>query len=132
MDQAEQLAAGDGESIALCLLPENYSYHVLQCNVVEVQTLSFYLEVRVNVESVDGVTQFLSDFNASSGCTFNQQSGRPDRKQDNSKSRSRIRGFRKCCMNIKDSVNKENLQPGKNTKCEAKFNFRLENPGSTL
>ena len=33
-------------------------------------------------------------------------------------------------MNIQDSANKENLQPGKNTKCEAKLNFRLENPGS--
>ena len=115
-NNSDQLADPDGESIALCLLPDNYSYHVIQCNVGESQTLHFYLEVRVNVDSVDGVTQFLSDFNASSGCTFNQQSGRPDRKQDSSKSRSKIRGFRKCCLNIRDSANKENLEKIQNVR----------------
>ena len=71
---------------------------------------------------------FLNELNESSGCTFNIQSGRPDKKtsKDNTRCRSKLRGFRECSMNVSHSKNKENLQPGKNTGCPASINFRLE------
>ena len=76
---------------------------------------------------------FFQQFYETSGCTFNLKSGRQDRRSDCEKARSKLRGFRKCCMNVSDKQGKENrpsLQPGKNTNCNAAFNFRLEIPKS--
>ena len=84
--------------------------------------------MRVDVKTVPGVKTFLGDLNTSTGCTFNIQSGRPDRQGKGINPRCQYRGYRKCCMNVAQSENKENRQPGKNTNCEAGLNFRLENP----
>ena len=61
------------------------------------------------------------------GCTFNTNSGRQDRRQDSDTARSRYRGFRKCCLNVSHKEGKENRQKGKNVECKANLNFRLEN-----
>ena len=107
-------------------LPKNFEYKIKTCDVTEhsEQNIRFDIELRVNVESENGVKSFLGEFNTSSGCTFNIQSGRQDKRQNK---RSRYRGYRKCCMNVAHCEDKENRQPGKNTNCEASLNFRLEN-----
>ena len=114
------------------LLPDQYSYHVVKFEVVSTNTsdLNFELETRVNVTAVDEVKHFLELLNGSTGCTYNIQSGRPDRIQDGAASRSKIRGFRKCCLNVSNNAEKKPKQEGKNTKCKSTVNFRLENPSS--
>ena len=116
--------------LLLGLLPANYNYRIEKQEIKQSDhnNLQFDLEVRVNVKTVNGVKSFLSELNDSVGCTFNVKSGRPDRTQDSSTARSQYRGYRKCCMNVMSSEDKENRQPGKNTDCEAKLNFRLDNP----
>ena len=107
-------------------MPESYDYKIVSGSS---RCLShFEIEIRANVTTEAGVKQFLSELNVTSGCTFNTQSGRPDKRQDKNSSRSKLRGFRKCFMNVKHSEDKENQQPGKNTDCPASINFRLENP----
>lgn len=103
------------------LLPEQYNYKVVVFNVKEQseQNIKCDIEVRVDVKTVPGVKTFLGDLNTSTGCTFNIQSGRPDRQGKGIKTRCQYRGYRKCCMNVAQSENKENRQPGKNTNCEA-------------
>ena len=112
------------------LLPEQYNYKVVVFNVKEQseQNIKCDIEVRVDVKTVPGVKTFLGDLNTSTGCTFNIQSVRPDRQGKGINPRCQYRGYRKCCMNVAQSENKENRQPGKNTNCEAGLNFRLENP----
>ena len=108
-------------------LPENYQYKIIKCDDKNNNGEEFDIEVRVNVTTEHGVKNFLAEFNSSSGCTFNCQSGRQDKHQDGGSARSRYRGYRKCCMNVSHSCDKENQQPGKNTNCPASINFRLEN-----
>ena len=112
------------------LLPEQYNYKVVAFNVKEQseQNIKCDIEVRVDVRTVHAVKTFLGDLNTSTGCTFNIQSGRPDRQGSGVKPRCQFRGYRKCCLNVAQSEDKENRHPGKNTNCEAGFNFRLENP----
>ena len=93
-------------------MPENINYNVIKCEVNNGE--DFVLELRVKY--------FLSEFNTSSGWTFNTQSGRPDKYQQGGKARSRYRGYRKCCLNVTHSEDKENQQAWKNTKCEAAIN----------
>ena len=88
----------------------------------ELQEIKFSLETRVNVSQQTSVKQFLSALNESTGCTFNIQTGRPDNNKEGT--RAKCSGFRKCSMNVASSGKKE-LQPGKNTNCEAKLNFSL-------
>ena len=111
------------------LLPENYEYKIITYKIEEQteQNIVFNVELRVNVKTEQETKVFLSDFNTSSGCTFNIQSGRQDRHQDGNNARSKYRGYRKCCMNVSTSHDKENRQPSKNTDCKACINFRLEN-----
>ena len=118
-------------SIVQQFLPDNYQYKIVTCSTTSGKSesdLNFEVEVRVNVSTEHNVRTFLNDFNLSSGCTFNTQSGRPDKRQDGDSARSKVRGFRKCCMNVAHGEDKENKQPGKNTDCQASINFRLENP----
>ena len=75
--------------------------------------------------ALDELPNEISNFLNIPDTLFNMQSGRPDKTKENQ--RSKCSGFRKCCMNVALSGKKE-LQPGKNTNCEAKVNFRLENP----
>ena len=89
--------------------------------------VSFDLEVRVGDSTEDDVKKFLEDFNSSSGCTFNILSWRRDKRQVGGKAKSKLRGFRKCCLNVASSEKKAK-QEGKDINCEATINFRLENP----
>ena len=121
MDREEE------EKLLHAMLPPGYAYKFLKYNLQQndLQEIKFNLETRVNVKIQSNVKQFLSDLNESTGCTFNMQSGRPDNCKESH--RSKCSGFRKCSMNVALSGKKE-LQPGKNTNCGAKVNFRLENP----
>ena len=118
------------EDIMKHLFPTNYEYKVLDHNVTEYtdQNVSCEIELRVNVSSKDNVKKFLSDFNTSTSCSFNMQSGRQDKHPKGDNARSQFRGYRKCCLNVLHREGKENRQPGKNTDCKASINFRLENP----
>ena len=109
------------------IFPQSYEYKILS-DMTSSNLSTFKVEFRVNVKTEEGVKAFLNELNVSSGCTFNIQSGRTDKKpsENNNRCRSRLRGFRKCAMNVSHSENKENLQPGKNTGCPASINFRLE------
>ena len=83
----------EDEELILGVLPQGYSYQfshhkIHQQNGDEVQ---FTLETRVNVCDQNNVKLFLSDLNKSSHCTFNIQSGKPDRA---SKARRVLSGFR--------------------------------------
>ena len=108
----------------------SYEYKVVTYDKLEITSreLKFELEVRVNVSDKDRVDEFLQQFYTSVGCTFNIQAGRQDKASDGISARSKIRGFRKCSMNVCGLKGKENRQPGKNTNCQSKLNFRLENP----
>ena len=110
--------------------PSEYEYKVVSHLIAEqsVQNFKFDIELRVNVDSREGLNKFLSQLNQSTQCTFNIQSGRQDKTQSGDNPRSSYRGFRKCCLNVSHSNDKENQQPGKNTKCEASINFRIETP----
>ena len=115
--------------VVLDILPQQYSYRFIKCELEQenISTTSFDIEIRLNVSTDEGVKTFLQDFNSSSGCTYNMMSGRQDRKQDGQHSRSKLRGFRKCCLNVSRN-GKRAKQAGKNTNCESTINFRLENP----
>ena len=123
----EPVVDNEKNALILDLLPKNFTYKILKY-ICDENMFNFDLVFRVNVKTVSEVNNFLSELNRSLGCSFNIRSGRPDRHQNNTAARSQLRGFRKCCLNVSDSENKENRQPGKNTNCQAKFNFRLENP----
>ena len=109
------------------ILPDGYEYKILRCNEGELKddNMSFTAEVRVNCQTEADVKQFLSDFNISSGCSYNMAVGRQDKRQEG---RSSYRGYRKCCLNVSKEGDRKDLQPGKNTVCPACLNFRLENP----
>ena len=91
------------------------------------EEIKYLLVVRVNVRDQASVKVFLSKF--STHCTFNMQSGKPDRVSEAEAQRCKYKysGYRKCCMKVVRIGNKE-LQPGKNTNCPVKFMFKLENP----
>ena len=122
------------EDLVKNLLPDNYKYKVLSHNVTEYseKTISCDIEFRVNVTSEETVKTFLSDLNISTGCSYNIQSGRQDKRPTGDNARTQIRGYRKCCLNVSHCEGKENRQPGKNTDCKASINFRLENPVAKL
>ena len=113
------------EFLLLAMLPEAHNYKFLQYHLEQnnLQDNKFSLEARVDV--CTNVKLFLSELNHSRGCTFNMQSGRPDRQCDSH--RVKYSGYRKCCMKVIKSGDRE-LQSGRNTNCGAKINFRLENP----
>ena len=122
-----------GIDIIESFLPDQYRYKLLSCEVVEKGSLQFSdinfdLEVRVNISSEEEVYEFLKKLNISSSCTFNVKSGYPDKKPKGEKSRSLLRGFRKCCLNVKTSEGSKAQQEGKDTNCQGSLNFRLETP----
>ena len=110
------------------MLPEGHSFKFVKYDLEQnnLQELKFCLETRVNIDSPANVKQFLSLLNDSTGCTFNVQTGRPDNNKESH--RSKMSGYRKCSMNVACSAKRKELQPGKNTNCGARINFRLETP----
>ena len=60
--------------------------HVIGDNLV--QDVNFDMEVRVNVDSKEGVINFLAQLNQSTQCTFNIQNGRQDKAQSGHNARS--------------------------------------------
>ena len=95
--------------------------------VINSSGVKYNFELRVNVNDKAGVNTFLQKFYETSGCTFNIQAGRQDKSSEAESARSKLRGFRKCSMNVCEKQGKENKQPGKNTNCLASINFRVEN-----
>ena len=122
------------EDLVKNLLPDNYKYKVLSHNVTEYseKNISCVIEFRVNVTSEDTVKTFLSNLNISTGCSYNIQSGRQDKRPTGDNARTQISGYRKCCLNVSHCEGKGSRQPGKNTDCKASINFRLENPVAKL
>ena len=114
------------ESIVRELLPDDYDYKAIKCEVLnnEETNPKFVTEFRVNVLTEQELKTFLSKLNISSGCTFNVKQGRADKKCNTS--RTSYRGFRKCCLNVFHKEEKENRQPGKNLECKADLLFRIE------
>ena len=78
------------------------------------EEIQYLLEVRVNIRDQASVKALLSDFNESSNCTFNMQSGKPDRVSEAEEQRCKYSGSIKCCMKVVCSDKKE-LQLGKIT-----------------
>ena len=78
------------------MFPEDYYYKVIKC------------ENLVNVNDKAGVNTFLQKFYETSGCTFNIQAGRQDKSSEAESARSKLRGFRKCSMNVCGKQGKEN------------------------
>ena len=112
------------------MFPEDYHYKVIKCDKLMINSagVKFEVELRVNISDIAGIHTFLHKFYETSGCTFNIQVGRQDKKSESDSARSKVRGFRKCSMNVCEKQGKENKQPGKNTGCKASINFRVENP----
>ena len=54
-------------------------------------TLTFKDEFRVDIKTEDGVKEFLNRLNVSSGCTFNIQSGQPDKKPSENNNKCRLK-----------------------------------------
>ena len=78
------------------------------------EDIQYLLEVRVNVRDQASVKAFRSEFNESSNCTFNMQSGKPDRMSEAEAQRCKYSEYIKCCMKVVCSDKKE-LQLGKIT-----------------
>ena len=121
------------EDLLESIFPPQYSYKVISCDIVDTSSLpfediNFDLELRVNVSSIPEVKTFLKRLNESSACTFNILHGRADKEQSGPKSRSLLRGFRKCCFNVHNTNSSKPQEKGKNTDCGASINFRLETP----
>ena len=116
------------DHVILNLLPQNYKYLNKSCVLKFEGDVNFHAELRVNVTEKSEVRSFLEQLNTTLGCTFNIQSGRPDKSNDESTKRSKYSGHRKCCLNVKLKENTKSKQPGKNTDCPAKLNFSLDNP----
>ena len=113
------------------IFPQNYDYKLKYCKInnQSEDNLVFESEMRVNVKTECEVKQFFADLNTSTGCTFNIQAGKADRRQEEGgRTLSKLRGYRKCCMRVSKSGGRPDRQPGKNTNCGARINFRLENP----
>ena len=53
--------------------------------------LTFKDEFRVDIKTEDGVKVILDRLNVSSGCTFNIQSGQPDKKTSENNKRYRLK-----------------------------------------
>ena len=75
--QSEQDDGGDEQTVVATHEQINASGMVEDQNCLE--DIQYLLEVRVNVRDQASVKAFLSEFNESSNCTFNMQSGKPDR-----------------------------------------------------
>ena len=116
-------------------LPKNYEYKRVSQRIYDqrLDTFQFDLELRVKVNSEEEVKNFLQDLDSSSGCSFNQLNGRPDKRPKGAKATSSLRGYRKCCNRVIHNEKYGHKQPGKNTDCGACILFRLENPiGKTI
>ena len=72
------------EEVLRDILPSDYSYKVLNCEMQEMaeDNIKFSAEVRVNCLSETDVKGFLSELNISSGCTYNIAAGRQDKRHD--------------------------------------------------
>ena len=123
MDEDEE------KHLLLNMLPEGYEYAIVQHKLEHnnLEEMNFTLEFRTNVRDCDGVKLFLVQFNQSSDCTFNVESGKADRVPIAENKMCIFSGSRKCCMKVV-STGKKELQPGKNTNCTAKVIFKLEHP----
>ena len=102
------------KQMILEMLPQNFSYKFVNFNIQQQSSkdIKFDLVTRVDVSSEEEVKVFLADLNCSTGCTYNIQSGRRDKKQEGEHSRTKIRGFRKCCLNVA-TADKKPKQEGK-------------------
>ena len=84
-------------------LPNNYDYNILSCQVQNASetALQFDLEVRVDVSTEAEVKLFLSALNTISGCSFNIQGGRRDKRHGTGGGRSLSQGDLKISESMK-------------------------------
>ena len=85
------------EDLIKILYTSNYDYNVMNCNLTEYKEkyIQCNIYLRVNVNNKESVQRFLSEVNTSSACSYNVQSGRPDKRPAGDSARSQFRGFRK-------------------------------------
>ena len=88
--------------VILEMLPQNYRYKFIKFDIQQqsAKDIKYNLETRVGVFTEEEVKVFLGNLNSSSGCTYNIQSGRRDKRKEGEHLRTIIRGFRKCCLNV--------------------------------
>ena len=67
------------ENAIMEIFPQNYEYKIVS-DISNSNMSTFKVELRVNIKTEEEVKIFLNELNESSGCTFNIQSGRPDKK----------------------------------------------------
>ena len=83
--------------------------------------MKFDLEIRSGVKTQAEVKLILYSLNKSSGCTFNVQSGKADKRQSGGTTLSQLRGFRKCCFNVDKIGDRPDRQVGKNNGGQRKL-----------
>ena len=83
-----------GYEVVRDLLPPDISYKIMKCEMMDSSenTLKFDLEIRSGVKTQAEVKLILYSLNISSGCTFNVQSGKADKRQSGGTTLSQLRG----------------------------------------
>ena len=130
------------ENVLNCILPDSYNYHIINFTLLEESVLpeetDFTAEIRVNVKTTEDPFKWISDFERSSRTNYNKETS--DRQR--SGVRTIIHGERVCHHKVNTSKRSnvsvdnskatgsgkklgEARQPGKDTKCDAKFSFSL-------
>ena len=93
MDTGQGQMCDEGEEdLIQILFPANYAYKVMNCNATEYKGkyIQCNIELRVNVNNKESVKRFLSDFKTSSACSYNLQSGKPDKRPAGDSARSQF------------------------------------------
>ena len=123
MDQKEY-----AEGLARTILPEGFNYEFENINVIseidENGEIQIEIVGRADVDSEEGTKDFLQQFYESSGATFNVKSGRADRSGKD----TRVRGYRKCIMQVQQKQKTTPKTKGLHQDCGADLTFRLEIP----
>ena len=76
------------ENAIMEIFPQNYEYKIVS-DISNSNMSTFKVELRVNIKTEEEVKIFLNELNVSSGCTFNIQSGQPDKKPSEENTRCR-------------------------------------------
>ena len=113
-------------NILEALLPHDYKYNVLQCDIDEKYQTEIFCEwkfkakVRVNVCNYEALLEFLDSFKKVTLTQYNI------RDRDNFKTNKfEATGFRKCVHNVRQQSQVEKRK-GQHTDCPAKIKFQLE------
>ena len=131
MEEVETVAMDEtfySESMAKMLLPEDQNYSFESVKLIseldENGEVKIDIVGRTDIQDVNGVKTFLSNFYTSSGSTFNIKSGRADRSGEH----CHTRGYRKCMMQVCQKNVENPKRKGLHQDCNAEINFRLDKP----